>query len=401
MDAKTATQPVKAERKQAKAAKLTDRDRQLLCVVGEARYLSAQQLKRLFFAGRHVKTAAARLVGLERGGLLERHLLRNVDRPDELCWCLAVEGAALVESWTGDERVVAEGLHLDALEHHLFFAELYVGLLEGPVARRVARLQPGLGRLQRQKALGLVYASAEHSRWRWQVGQELNLPWREYVAGATKDRLIRPDALLEVPASRLRVFVEGETGSQPLRSRNPDRHGATTAKLARYAAYVTGLADAATRRTWYQQRFPDGFAVELLLLVPPGRRATNVRALVDEWSRKASGHRLTVRALTVDEAVRHYGSLVGVEAPVAEAAAPADPPAGGGDGPRIPVTAADVQAMSAFFTSMRADLKRRQAAVELAQKQQPGKRLAQPVVPEAYEAMKALVARLSSISELT
>ena len=205
----------------------------------------------------------------------------------------------------------------------------------------------------------------------------------------TKDRLIRPDAVLEVPASRLRVFIEGETGSQPLKSRNKDRLGATTAKLRRYQAYMTGFADVATRRTWYQQRFPDGFAAELLVLAPPGRRAVNTRRVVDEWSAKAGAQRLSVRVATLDEALRHYGAMVGVD--VAVAAAPPDATASRPSG----LKPEGLSILRAFFESARADLKKRQAEAQLHQRQRPGERVAFPTVPERYEEMKALLAQLT------
>lgn len=409
--------------RKANAAKLSPRAKEVLKVLREARMLSQDQVGRLFFQGRHESAGRKRMKQLQDLGLLERHVLRHIDRPNEVCWSLSDAGETLVARWTRADGPVGGPTEPDAVEHHLFFTELYVGLLASSVDRQLARVSRSLARLERQRRLQGIFARADHPAWGWRAsGPDVSLPWREYVNGPPKDRLIRPDALLALPPARVRVFVEGETGSQPVRSRNKERFGATVAKLDRYLAYVTTPADVTTRRTWYQDRFTDGFAPELLVLLPAGRRLVHVEEAVAEWRKaKPTATRLPVKVLTVDEAVRHYAALAGMPhrsgvaegdslSPSSAAAAaasssglsPASSPAlTVGSSPATALasgsglTPADRTVLAEFFQSVRADLKRRQGDATRLQAQQPGRRVAMPVVPARYEEMKALVARLT------
>jgi hypothetical protein len=390
------------EGKREKAARqvvVGDRDRQLLMALGEARVLSTKQLGELFFAGRAREALDRRLRGLERVGYLKRSVVRKLEGPQEVCWALDYAGRNMVEGWSGVELGDAGDLQPEYLEHHLHFSELYVRLLGAALGARLAGLGSGLSRTERQKALKRMYASTDASRpWCWvATGSALTLPWREFAGADSKDRLIRPDALLEFPGKKVRVFIEGETGSQPIQSRNKSRLGATSAKLDRYFQYVTNLADAANRLSWYQQRFPDGFTPELLLLVPEGRRQRNVEAAVQAWrGQGAARAKLSVVVLTVEGAHQRYALAAGVQPPARRAdAAPApDAIANAHGAPSLGVAPAEALALKEFFASVRADLKRRQAEVVALQAQAPGKRLAMPVVPVAYDAMKDFIRRL-------
>ncbi len=379
-------------KKAARQVVVGDRDRQLLMALGEARVLSSKQLGELFFGGRAAEVRDGRLRGLERAGYTKRSVVRKLEGPQEVCWALDDAGCNLVESWSGVEPVDAGELQPEYLEHHLHFSELYVRLLGGSLGARLAQVARTAAP-QRNKEIRRIYARAEGRSWQWvATGSALTLPWREYASGDSKDRLIRPDALLEFPGKKVRVFVEGETGSQPIQSRNKSRLGATSAKLDRYFQYVTGLADAANRVSWYQQRFPDGFAPELLLLVPEGRRQRNVEAAVQAWrGQGAARARLSVVVATVEGAHQRYATAAGGVPPVAlrvegEVAQGEQQPAG--------LAPADAVAIKEFFGSVRADLKRRQAEVAAQQRQSPGLRVSMPLVPAAYDAMKAFVARL-------
>jgi hypothetical protein len=375
-----------------------DRDRQLLMALGEARVLSSKQLGELFFGGRAAEVRDGRLRGLERAGYTKRSVVRKLEGPLEVCWALGDAGCNLVESWSGVEPVDAGELQPEYLEHHLHVSELYVRLLGGSLGARLAQVAR-TGASQRNKEIRRIYARAEGRSWQWvATGSALTLPWREYAGADAKDRLIRPDALLEFPNKKVRVFVEGETGSQPIQSRNKSRLGATSAKLDRYFQYVTNLADAANRVSWYQQRFPDGFTPELLLLVPEGRRQRNVETAVQAWrAQGAARAKLSVVVATVDGAHQRYALAAGVQPPARRADAAAAPEAianAHAAAPALGVAPAEALALKEFFASVRADLKRRQAEVVALQAQTPGKRLAMPVVPAAYDAMKALVGRL-------
>lgn len=378
-----AERPVEATSSKGGRARLIDRDRQLLMVLAEARLLSSRQLSYLFFPGRVESATRMRLGALEAAGLIERTSARRLEGAPEICWSLTAAGRRAVEGWWGSDVEEPGALQAEYLEHHVFFSEVLVRLLGAGLSARVARVDAKAGRLQRQKQLGQLYARAEHRSWRWvATGSALQLPWREFAGGEAKDRLIRPDALLELTGKRLRVFIEGETGSQPIQSRNKSRHGATTAKLDRYLSYVTGLADAAARVTWYHQRFPDGFTPELVLLLPEGQRLKNVEAAIQAWkAQKPLAAKLVVSALSVDGVLAKYGPLLGGPQPSAPA------PVSGGLG------AGELAVAREFFESVRADLKRRQALVTQLQQQSPEKKVSMPVIPARYEEMKALLAR--------
>jgi hypothetical protein len=354
-------------------------------VLAEGRLLSSRQVSYLFFPGRSGSAARMRLGALEGEGLIERTSARRLEGAPEICWSLTATGRRVVEGWWGEDVEEPGALHAEYLEHHVFFTDVFVRLLGGGLEGRLARVDAKASRLQRQKQLGQLYARAEHRSWRWvATGSLLQLPWREFTGGEARDRLIRPDAMLEFGAKRLRVFIEGETGSQPIQSRNKNRHGATMAKLDRYLAYFTGLADAAARVSWYQQRFPDGFAPELVFVLPEGQRLKNVEAAIQTWkAQKPLAAKLAVTALSVDGVLAKYGLLAGVPPQASVSVAPmAATPA-----------ASELAVAREFFESVRTDLKRRQARAVQAQQQSPERKVSMPVVPARYEEMKALLAR--------
>lgn len=365
-----------------KRTRLGDRDRQLLMSLAEARMLSSRQVGELFFPARSENALRSRLRALELLGVVARTSSRRLEGAPEICWSLTAHGQRVVEGWLGEELPENATAQVDFVEHSVFCAELFVRLLSAPLAARVAKVDVNAGRLERQKQLGQLYARVEHRSWRWVgAGAALQLPWKEYSHGKAQDRLIRPDALLEFPRSKRRVFIEAETGSQPITSKNVRRLGATDAKLDRYLAYWTGLADAAARVTWYQQRFTDGFTPELVLLLPAGQRLKNVEAAIAAWrSKKPLAANLVIHALSAESAAARYGALTGGAAPVV-----ATPRAEGG------LPSPDIAVIREFFESTRTDLKRRQAAAAQHQRQMP-------TVPARYEDMKALVARLGGTS---
>jgi hypothetical protein len=130
--------------------------------------------------------------------------------------------------------------------------------------------------------------------------------------------VIRPDAILTVPSARRRVFIECETGTHTLVSVRKDRHQATVHKAERYETFLRGLADVPSRLTHYAVKYPDGWAPEVLFLVPTeGRRASTEAALATvAGSRDA---RVTFRVCTLDKALAHVQGLL---LPAGERAAP-------------------------------------------------------------------------------
>lgn len=361
---------------------VTERDRHACALVREARTLSAEQLVRLLLPGRSERAGRWLLRSLVDLGLLRRD-----------AW-VGLDGLTSVYSVTQDgdsqaERVAPGGVSFDAVEaaslpHHLALAELYVRLQEAALTRPAAPARRG-----RPKAGAALFARANHPAWRWLVGGEsVSLPWREYAKGALKDRLIRPDAVLELVGQRRRLFLEEETGSHTVRAVSPDKPGATTEKVKRYVAYVSGFVDANARTTWYQQRYADGFKPELVLLQPSEGRCATVRAAVASLARPP----LTLHVWTLETAVKTLVTDLGLPL-----SAPADV-ATGRSPPEFHLTPAEAAALKRFFASARADLKARQADAGAALKALLGAKLSSQVAPEEQQRLmagaKALYAKL-------
>lgn len=392
-----------------KLGAVAERDRHACALVREARTLSAEQLVRLLLPGRSERSARWLLRFLVDSGLLRR----------EEAW-VGLDGLTSVYSVTPDgdsqaERVAPGGVSLDAVEpaslaHHLALAELYVRLQEATLPRAPPPAKRG-----RPKRGMSLYARATHPAWRWLAGGEsVSLPWKEYAKGALKDRLIRPDAVLELVGQRRRLFLEEETGSHTVRAVSPDKPGATTEKVKRYVAYVSGFVDANARTTWYQQRYADGFKPELVLLQPSEARCATVREAVASIARPP----LTLHVWTLEAAVKALVADLGLR-PAAVDAPPADAPTGRSVA-EFNLTPAEAAALKRFFASARADLKARQADAGAALKALLGAKLSSqvapeeqqrlvaggkalyaklraPVVPDEYEAVRALVTRLGAV----
>jgi hypothetical protein len=297
-----------------------------------------------------------------------------------------------------------------SLAHHLQLTELYVRLLEAtlPALPSAAR------RRGRPKEGTAIYARASHPEWRWLIGGEaVQLPWKEYAKGALKDRLIRPDAVLELMRSKRRLFLEEETGSHTVRAVSPDKPGATVEKVKRYVSYVSGFVDAHARTTWYQGRYPDGFRPELVLLEPSEARCATVRSAVESLVKSTP---LQLHVWTVDTAAARLVEALSLR----PASAPVEPPTGRHEAAGPTLTPQEVDALKRFFLSTRSDLKARQAdaggalkgllarrpvvqgAPEEAAKvvgaaKSLYERLRSPTVPEAYDEVKALVSRLGAV----
>lgn len=389
-----------------KQGAVTERDRHACALVREARTLSAEQLVRLLLPGRSERSARWLLRSLVDSGLLRRE--DAWVGLDEMTSVFSVTPAGDAQA----ERVAPGGISLDAVEpaslaHHLALAELYVQLHEATLPRSVP------SKRGRPRAGTSAFARATHPAWRWLVGGEaVSLPWREYAKGALKDRLIRPDAVLEVVGHRRRLFLEEETGSHTVRAVSPDKPGATTEKVKRYVAYVSGFVDANARTTWYQQRYADGFRPELVLLQPSEARCATVREAVASLVRPP----LQLHVWTLEAAVKALVADLGLKPP----SAPAELPTGRAAPEGLSLTPAEAAALKRFFASARADLKARQADAGAALKALLGAKLSSqvapeeqqrliaggkalyaklraPVVPEEYDAVRALVTRLGAV----
>jgi Replication-relaxation len=172
-------------------------------------------------------------------------------------------------------------------EHSAFLTDLFVELARPFVqARSPARELP----------------------FRWDVAEDVELPWRERgLSGAETSRVIRPDAVLEVPGAQRRFFIECERGTHTLTPLSPDKVQATVRKVERYEAYVSGIADYRTRLSHYQHKYADGWPCEVLLLVQTERRQRSTNEAVAAL-RAQRGTRVPARAFTLEEAADYCRS---------------------------------------------------------------------------------------------
>jgi hypothetical protein len=146
---------------------------------------------------------------------------------------------------------------------------------------------------------------------KWIASDSVRLPWKEYRDGNSIDRIIHPDAVLELPGLRRRLFLEAETGSHTIVPRGYHKPGSTLNKASRYELFLCELADLDLKITFYAQRYPDGFTPEVLFLVSNAARAESVNRALTEWSAQRPSRWKPPRALTLADAVREILTALG------------------------------------------------------------------------------------------
>jgi hypothetical protein len=268
-----------------------------------ARYLSSEQIQRLFFSGR--TEAACRIRLFQLGGLgkkrnptpyIRRLRFRSFEGKWFSAWTPTPLGYVVTRVLLGSEpKLPAGDVSASFLEHCVRLNDLFVGLV-------------GAGNTN--------LPSARHLPFRWIPSDSVRLPWQDYDrrTGASRARIIQPDATLELPRLTRRYFLECEMGTQPLVSDDPARHGATTNKLQRYSNFMSTYVDSEAKTTAYEAVFPDRWPAELVFLLNSPIRRDHVRKLVKEW-RDPGTRLLAVQAFTHDEALIYFRSLIGTGAP--------------------------------------------------------------------------------------
>src|SRR5205085_11093726 len=115
-------------------------------------------------------------------------------------------------------------------------------------------------------------------QFRWILGEYLNLPFEDYshaFPSKLERRRLQPDAILEIPSSRRRFFIEYETGSATVR--DAKKSTSTMAKLDRYGNFLCAPAGnvlADSRETFYTRAFKDGWRAKVVF-VSRARRVAN------------------------------------------------------------------------------------------------------------------------------
>jgi hypothetical protein len=284
-----------------RGAVLTERDRILLSYLAIARYASTLQLHRLVADGRDISIMYRRL----------RRLSANVNRPGEspcvrrlkfkrdegtavAVWTLTQYGRAQAEDAVPYLRPPGRAdVGAQFLQHTLVLNDVLVELI---LALRRSPDSP-LAELP--------------FRWLCENDELLEFSVFRHDLGQPRASVLKPDAILEMPGPRRRLFLEAETGAQSIATSDPLRHGAVLKKLERYGRFIAGLVPGAGPTTFYGAAFPDGFSSELVFLVHSGGRKAKVEAAIREWSRGRGLEELVVRVLTFREAPVEIVTLLG------------------------------------------------------------------------------------------
>jgi hypothetical protein len=382
-----------------KRLRLRDRDFQLLAILAEARCLSSMQLRRLFFRGSDDTTLRKKMRQLEEG---HRALVKRLEWYDRTgvrrAWSLTPAGYVEAERVLEDALdVPRDDIGAEFLEHHVLLAALFVELLAVSVDAAADKAPSGA---PRRDAWRGIYARALHPNFRWIVVGNRDLPWRQPSSGKEEKRVLRPDAILELPLSRRRLFIEAEMGTHTIVSASDSKAGATLAKAERYEAFCTLMSGPGTKRTWYAERFDDGFSPEVLFLVRTPVRVRSVSRALEGWRRSHPNSKCAVRVATIEEAVSELLPAVGCAAPAfvtpavaaeipgrAESAQPIVMSAGAAAASGLELAPQDVTALEAYFVATQSDFKRRRDLARL-------QNSSIPEYPQAAKDVHALVRRL-------
>ena len=273
--------------------RLTARDETLLQYLALARYLKAAHLAALLQHRSSHSNVARRLRQLAEP-VNGRALVRALGAPSEgSLWTVTPAGWDLATGAAPTApKPAARDLTTYTEHHQALVADILVGLVLGVVD-------------------GDVVAPAELPfRWHPEAEEDLTFKMKDrdgfYVSASVK-----PDALVEMPAARRRLFIELETGARHVGVTSGTIHNTTALmrKLRRYAAYFGGIADAATGRSWYAARFHDDLEPEVVLAVHSTQRRDAVRLAMKRWMGPTS-RLFRIRVLTQDEAPGALAALV-------------------------------------------------------------------------------------------
>jgi hypothetical protein len=283
-----------------RAGRLRQRNRDLVALLGVCRYLTARQLVELGTGARTEKSATYRLRGLAgeatrakvrpfEPALLRALAFRAFDGQPFQLWALTAAGYAVAGAELGRLlKVPRVDVGAAFAEHSVFLTDLLVALARPLVKQGLA---------------------PRDFPFRWDVVEDVELPWREKSdARNEKSRVIRPDAVLEVPAVKRRIFIECEMGTHTLTPESPEKLQATVRKVERYDAYVTGFADPRAQVSHYHRKYPDGWPCEVLFLVQTEARERRTNKALAA-ARDQCGTRVPTQALTLQGAAEYCRRL--------------------------------------------------------------------------------------------
>jgi hypothetical protein len=176
--------------------------------------------------------------------LIKKLWFVNSEGKRVLVWALTPSGYALAGEQLGRQfKVPRHDVAHQFLEHATGVNDLYVALTKKPGPPKPAERGKPADDFARIP-----------SAFRWVAAEDLELPFREYVAKIpdhVADRRLQPDAMLEVLVRERRYLIEFETGSATVR--NSQHKTATLTKFGRYCSFLltptTTSGNETTKRT--------------------------------------------------------------------------------------------------------------------------------------------------------
>ncbi len=218
-----------------------------------------------------------------RLSLRHRRRIRKIETDSSSVWTLTNAGYTLSATALGTIiKIPKHDVGAAFREHAIVLNELFVALMRPP---------------------GGGYARARQTQFRWIASDTVRLPWKQHLGhgSTTPDRLVLPDAVLEIPSAK-RLFLECEMGTHPIASAARPKPGSTIAKVQNYEGFLRSYVDASATQTFYARSYPDNYVPEVLFLVRTAHRATTVNEAIRRWQQRLGTQTCVARALTVEAA---------------------------------------------------------------------------------------------------
>lgn len=298
-------------RERVEAVALTARDYDVLGFLAIARRLRADQIVALSFPGRHITIVYRRLAMLAAalpggGGYVRQDFFFGArrERAKVAAWAVTNDGYNAVAPLLPYLRAYSTAPAVVAnLQHDLWLNDLFVAM----ATARGAPVSPG------------------DLPFRWLCDTDRPITFRTLDDDAAfKTNLLRPDAIVELPLAKRRIFIEAERGTHTISPSSTMNAGATTMKARRYGLFVAAPIGVEARTTAYRSTFPDGYRPELLFLVhSEWRRVHVLEALQAARAKDANPPDLPLHVMTFEQARDFLTSAVPADwAPVAAVARP-------------------------------------------------------------------------------
>jgi hypothetical protein len=285
----------------ARGAILTNRDRALLAFIGVARYVSADQVHRLYFEGKSKKQTYRRLSKLcqpggkpGEGPCLRRLEYRRSEGTGVPVWALSPYGRIVaIRCYPFLRPPAAHDVGHQFLEHTLVLNDVLAGLV-----------------LKLRRSLVEPFAYLPFL-WLSEDDETLQFDWSPQgrISSEHFKAVLKPDAVIESRVRSIRLFLEAETGTQSITTATPGKSGAITNKVRRYARFVHGLKPG-TMKTFYKVAFDDTFVPRLVFLVHSAERKASVEKVLKDEFGKNLDDEFNVLVFTFEEAPAALASCI-------------------------------------------------------------------------------------------